>query len=93
MSIQPAKAYEDNLSSCLGLIDTGQHKGTNRLLFLVAHERSHGIVRILENPFMLLPKAVNIRAIKDTMPLVADSIGGTKRAPAQMSGRLTDSSS
>ncbi len=33
---------------------------------------------------MLLPKALKMRAIKDTMALVADSIGGTKGAPAQM---------
>ncbi len=33
---------------------------------------------------MLLPKALKKRAIKDRMPLVADSIRGTKCAPAQM---------
>ncbi len=37
---------------------------------------------------MLLPKALKMRAIKDTMALVADSIGGTKCAPAQMSRHL-----
>ncbi len=37
---------------------------------------------------MLLPKALRMRAIKDTMALVADSIGGTKGAPAQMSWHL-----
>ncbi len=77
-----------NLSCCLGLIDNGQHKSTNRLLVLVPHERSHGIMRILENLCMLLLKALKMRAIKDTMAFVADSIGGTKCAPAQMSWHL-----
>ncbi len=67
---------------CLGLIDKGQYKGTNRFLVLVPHKRPHGIVRIPENLCMLLPKALKIRAIKDTMTLVANSIGGiTKFAP------------
>ncbi len=79
-----------NLSCCLGLIDNGQYKSTNRLLVLVPHERPHGIMRLLKNPCMLLPKALKMkmRAIKDTMALVADSIGGTKGAPAQMSWHL-----
>ncbi len=73
-----------NLSCCLGLIDNGQYKSTNRLLVVVPHERSHayGIMRILKNLRMLPPKALKTRAIKDTMTLVADSIGGTKGAPA-----------
>ncbi len=37
---------------------------------------------------MLLPKALKMRAIKDTMTLIADSIGGRKYAPAQMSRHL-----
>ncbi len=45
-------------------------------------------MRILENLCMLLPKALKMRAIKDTMALVADGIGGTKCAPAQMSRDL-----
>ncbi len=53
-----------------------------------AHERPLGIMRILENLCMLLSKALEMRAIKDTMALVADSIGGTKCAPAQMSWHL-----
>ncbi len=73
-----------NLSYCLGLIDNGQYKSTNRLLVLVPHERPHAIMRILGNLGMLLPKALKMRAIKDTMALVADSIGGTKCAPAHM---------
>ena len=44
----------------------------NRFLFLLPHERSHGIMRILENARML-PKALKMRAIKDTMALGADS--------------------
>ncbi len=51
-------------------------------------ERSHGIMRIPKNLCMLLPKALKMRAIKDTMALVADSIGCTKGAPAQMSWHL-----
>ncbi len=31
---------------CLGLIDDGQHKSTNRLLVLVPHDRPHGVMRI-----------------------------------------------
>ena len=31
-----------NLSCCLGLIDNGQYKSTNRLLVLLPHERPHG---------------------------------------------------
>ncbi len=77
-----------NLSWCLGLIGNGQHKSTTRLLFLVPHERPHGIMRTLENPCMLLPKALKMRTVKDTMALVADSIGGTKCASAQMSWHL-----
>ncbi len=77
-----------NLSCCLGLIDNGQHKSTNRLLFLVPHERPHGIVRSLENLCMLLPKALKMRASKDTMVLFADGIGGTNCASAQMSWYL-----
>ena len=71
-----------NLSCCPGLIDNGQYKSTNRLLVVVPHERPHGIMRILKNLCMLLPKALKTRAIKDTMALVADSTGGTKGAPA-----------
>ncbi len=37
-----------NLSCCLGLIDNGQHRSTNRLLVLVPHERPHGVMRIPE---------------------------------------------
>ncbi len=77
-----------NLSWCPGFIDNGQQKSTNRLLLLVPNKRAHGIMRILENLCMLLPKALKMRAIKDTMALVTDSIGGTKCASAQMS-RLT----
>ncbi len=77
--------------SCL--IDNGQHKSRNRLLdyldlVRVPHDRSHGIMRILENLCMLLPKALQMREIKYTMALIAGSIGGTKRAPAQMSWHL-----
>ncbi len=32
-----------NLSCCLGLIDNGLHKSTNRLPVLVPHEISHGL--------------------------------------------------
>ncbi len=64
-----------NLSCCLALIDNGQYKSTNRLLVLVPHERPHGIMIILKDLCMLLPKALKMktRAIKDTMALVADS--------------------
>ena len=52
-----------NLAWCLGLIDNGQQKGKDRLLVLVPNERPHGIMRILENLHMLLPKALKTRAI------------------------------
>ncbi len=45
---------------------------------------SYGIMGILENLCMLLPKALEMGAIKDTVALVTDSIGGTKCAPARM---------
>ncbi len=45
-------------------------------------------MRILKNPCMLLLTALKSGAIKDTRALVADSIGGTKCAPAQMSWHL-----
>ncbi len=45
-------------------------------------------MRIPENLCMLLPKALKMRAIKHTMALITDSIGGTKCAPAQMPGHL-----
>ena len=80
-----------NLSGCLGslgLIDNGQHKSTNRILVLVPHDRPHGIMRIPENLCMLLPKALKMRAFKHTMALIANSIGGTKCAPAQMPWHL-----
>ncbi len=79
-----------NLSCCLGLIDNGQYKSTNRLLVVVPHKRPDGIMSILKNLCMLLPKALKMkmRAIKHTMALVADSIGGTQDAPAQMSWHL-----
>ncbi len=41
-----------------------------------------------ENLCMLLPKALKMRAIKHTMALTTDSIGGTKCAPAQMPWHL-----
>ncbi len=41
-------------------------------------------MRILKNLCMLLPMAPKMRAIKDTMALDANSIGGTECAPAQM---------
>ncbi len=69
-------------------IDNGQYKSTNRLLVLVPQERPHGIMRILKNLCMLLPKALKMRAIKYTMSLVANSIGGTNCAPSQMSWHL-----
>ncbi len=77
-----------SLSCCLGLIGNGQYKSTNRLLVVVPHVRPHGIMKILKNLCMLLPKALKMRAIKDTMALVADSIGGIRGAPAQMSWHL-----
>ncbi len=66
------------VSWCLGLIVNGQQKSAQRLLLLVPHERSHGIMRTLANLCMLLPKVLKMRAMKDTMALVADSIGGNK---------------
>ena len=77
-----------NLACCLGLMDNSQHKSTSRLLFLVPHERSHGTMRILENPCMLLLKALKMRAIKYTMALVADSIDDTKCPSVQMPEHL-----
>ncbi len=77
-----------NLSCCLGLIDNGQYKSTNRLLVLVPHDRPHGVMRIPESHCMLLPKALKMRAIKHTMALITDSIGCTKCAPAQMPWHL-----
>ncbi len=68
------------LSEARALIDNGQHKSTyklRRILFLVPNDGPLGIMRILEDLCMLLPKALKIRAIKDTMALLADSIGGT----------------
>ncbi len=45
-------------------------------------------MRIPENLCMLLPKALKMRAIKQTMALITDSIGRTKCAPAQMPWHL-----
>ncbi len=45
-------------------------------------------MRIPENQCMLLPKAQKMRAIKQTMALITDSIGCTKCAPAQMPWHL-----
>ncbi len=45
-------------------------------------------MRIPENPCMLLPKALKMRAIKHTMALITDSSGRTKCAPAQMPWHL-----
>ena len=45
-------------------------------------------MRIPENLCMLLPEALKLRAIKHTMALIADSIGGPKCAPAQVSWHL-----
>ncbi len=73
-----------NLSCCLGLIDKGQRKSTDRLLVLVPHERPHGIMRLLENIRMLQLRALKVRVIKNTVALVAHRTGGTKRASAQM---------
>ncbi len=72
-SIQPAKAYVDISVMMfgrpkLGLSGNGQHKSTNRRLVNMPHERSHGVMRILENFCMQLPKALKIRAIKDIVP-------------------------
>ncbi len=38
-----------NFSCCLGLIDSGQHKSTHRLLVLVPHEKSQDTMRIFKN--------------------------------------------
>ncbi len=92
MSPQPTKGYtRTDLPWCLGLfpIDNGQHEDTNRLLamVLVPHERPHGIMRTLENPCMLLPllsKALKMRAAKGIVTLVANNIGCTKLAAAQL---------
>ncbi len=45
-------------------------------------------MRIPENLCMLPPKALKMRAIKQTMALITDSIGRTKCAPAQMPRHL-----
>ncbi len=45
-------------------------------------------MRIPENHCMLLPKAQKMRAIKQTMALITDSIGCTTCAPAQMPWHL-----
>ncbi len=45
-------------------------------------------MRFPENLCMLLPKALKMRAIKQTMALITDSIGRTKCAPAQMPWHL-----
>ncbi len=52
------------------------------------HDKPHGVMRIPENQCMLLPKAQKMRAIKQTMALITDSIGCTKCAPAQMPWHL-----
>ncbi len=71
MQPAPTKAYEDESVMHMlpgprdKLIDNGQQKSTNRLLVLVPHERSHGLMRtmrIMEPPCMLLPKALKMRA-------------------------------
>ncbi len=45
-------------------------------------------MRIVEHLCMLLPKALKMWAFNDTMALVANSIGGTKCASAQMRASL-----
>ena len=45
-------------------------------------------MRILENLCIPLPKAQKMRAIKDTMALVANSTAGTNLAPAHLSWHL-----
>ncbi len=58
------------LSGCLGLSDDGQHKGTSKLLVIVPHATPHGTMRVLEKLCMLLPEALKMRAINDTMVLI-----------------------
>ncbi len=56
--VEPAKAYEDkNIWASLKMENTR----AQTLLFLVPHETSHGIMGILENSCMLLPKALKMR--------------------------------
>ncbi len=81
----PQRHMRTILSSSLGLIGSGQHKSTNRLLSLVPHDRPHGTMTILDNFGRLLREASKMGAIKDKMALVANSIGGTKFACTQMS--------
>ncbi len=54
----------------------GQSNGANILLALVPHETPHGIMKHLEHLCMLLLKVLKVRAIKDTMALVAHSKKG-----------------
>ncbi len=57
------------VSSCLGLSDNGKYK--SRPLVLVPYDRPQSIMTILEGFCILLPKALQIRAIKDTLTLTA----------------------
>ncbi len=43
---RPMRTNPD-LLCCLGLIDNGQYKSTNRLLVVVPHERPHGIMEFV----------------------------------------------
>ncbi len=59
-----------NLPCCLGAIDN-DHNKTPVPCALMWHHENPG------ESCMLLPKALKLRSIKDTMVLVAGSIGGT----------------
>ena len=72
---------DESVMIILGLFDNGLYKRTNKILVLMPHDRLH------ESPgrgLNAVAEGCEIRAVKDTLALVAHSVGGPKCASAQL---------
>ena len=85
-SIQPAWLMRTDLCSCLGHLQNGCEAMANSLLVLMPHEHTHGAFSILKQIGILSPDGTKVRAVKNVMKLIANSLSATKVAPTEMAG-------
>ena len=81
-------AYEDGVvfmsDMSLSLLQQGNETMADRLLVLVPHEQTHAPRSILEQARKLGPNVTEMRAIKQTMEFIAQSLCITNGAPAKV---------
>ena len=72
------------LCSCLSLLQQGNETMADRLLVLVPHEQMHAPRSILEQARKSGPDVTEMRAIKHTIELIANSLCIANGAPAKV---------